>query len=1342
MSEGIDLSIDPVRQKAADWAKELIQLDGRNALLNFKVSKTGTLDLGHCPDQVLEALLAGQAIRLGEMFTSEESHRDACVRARGLVRKLRGFSEEQGIDVGRLAYGRVVSAPTHRAGTQPVVSLRAPLLLYQVTVQARTAAENDFTLRVEPEPDLNPVLLHCLDRQYGVKLNADEVAAGAESIMNEPIPVQERAARIFALIADSAQQQGVTLLLEPLTAVGICNYQKLPMVDDLMSASILLARHDLIAALAGIGQSAHNLSAQAVYEPPAIDSIRPQDEFLVLDADSSQHHAISAALSGRHVVIDGPPGTGKSQTIANIIAAGSASGLKILFVAEKRAAIEAVTDRLEAVGLDSLVLDLHQSRINKRSVAEQFNNSLDQLSNALPVDGEDVHQQLLDRRQQLIDYKNALHEKRSPWGVSAYEARAILLQLSASQAPQTRIRQLHMFTKDARTQIVEALWAFVANEGFRVLRGSSPWAQAQIRTPEDARQVLAQLDEVRGRSWKQAQSGMHHLLIQAGLPMPQDFSGWEATLRLLSEVSDTVSTLGAGIFDAPLPELYVATAPASRRRDLHPKLPWQHRRKLLKELRTRTGIKQKRYLHEQLGKALGEYQQWQHAAGPAARPGRIEGAAAVGEQYRHLQHQLSAIAMCTNIVHPAQQPIDSVDKTLQALDQDRQLAQRMPDLHSRLQLLSSFGLTELLDELCALNATPDEAVTLFTIALMRALNEEFTLTSPPLRNFGAQAHDRTLAEFVAADEKHKKLAVHRIRRRVAKNVQHASGLYRDELAILRREASKKRRHMPLRQLVGTAPHVMLAIRPCWAMSPLIVSQMLPAQQLFDLVIFDEASQVQPHDAITSIMRGRHLVVAGDDKQLPPTGFFDRNNPDEDTEEADELLLGDYESILSTLQPLIPTRQTLRWHYRSQDERLIRFSNEQIYRNALVTFPGARLDTPVRLEVVDGRVYPGQVGSAATEIARVIELIVDHARTRPQESLGVITLGQQHRDRLDIALRRELEMHPDLNDFFSKDQGPTRRFFIKNIETVQGDERDAIILSLGIGKTAAGAVNRTGFGPLNQEGGERRVNVAVTRAKRRMTVVSSFAPSALEPSDRLTGTELLRRYLESASAGGETSGIGQLTGTKLNGFEQDIYDRLTQRGITVYRQWGVSDYRIDFALAHPEEPAQMVLAVEADGDRYHRAASARDRDRLRQQHLERLGWRFHRVWASAWFSDPQREEQRIVEAWQAAAHDINHAASTPAETTAAPHAAPTAATPVVRAQPRPGLVPGFTIDNYPTADLVALFCWLMSDGRLLDHEERMKQARDELGFKRRGSRIDERLRHAHDQALRQLDQGEH
>jgi very-short-patch-repair endonuclease len=1344
-----------MRRKADQWAKELIQLDAGNSLLNFTISKTRALDLTGCPQEVVSEMLSGAPVRLNELFHGADAQRDACRRAGDLVRKLREHHEEQGVDVGRLVYGRVCSEPTNRSGHHLPVALRAPLLLYRVGLQARTTAKNDFTVRVDPEPELNLVLLHCLERQYGVSLAIDDISSRVETIMAASESLDERAERVFRLVADSASDQGVSVQHERLIAIGICRYQKLPMFDDLMSATSLLVQHDLISALAGTRSKGRiDPRSEAAYDPPHLDSIQPQDDYLVLDADSSQHCAIATALAGRHLIIDGPPGTGKSQTIANIIAAGAAAGRRILFVAEKRAAIEAVTARLETVDLGSLVLDLHQTRINKRSVAEQFTTALEHLSNVQRVNGDEEHRQLARRRQQLTDYAQALHKIRDPWGLSAYQARSVLLQLSGVEEPRTRIRQLPLFTKADRARVEEALWEFVAQGGFRILRGSSPWSRAQIRTEDDVRRVLSQLDEVQGRTWFQTQSNMEQLLTRAGLPMPQDFSGWEATLALLDDVLATIGVLGADIFQAPLEELYVATASRSQRRELQPRLRWSRRRSLLRTLRAHTGIKHKQRLHEELGKALHQLAAWQWAAGGYSRPSLIEGVAAVKAQYQQLRHQLSAIAMCTKVVDPAQQPIDSLSNTLRELDRDRHLAHQLPGLHSRLGLLSHFGLVELIEELCDRGVMPDQAVTLFKLALMRALNEEFTLSSPTLRDFRADTHDRALAEFIAADERHKRLTVQRIQRLVAKNVQQASNTYRDELALIRRQASKKSRHKPLRQLVSEAPHVMLAVRPCWAMSPLIVSQMLPAQQLFDLVIFDEASQVQPHDAITSIMRGRHLIVAGDDQQLPPTDFFDREEPEEDdeAEDAGDVQLGDYESILTALQPLIPNRRRLRWHYRSQDERLIRFSNEKIYKNELVTFPGARLQTPVRLEVVDGRVQPGQLGSVDAEVLRVVELIIEHARSRPQESLGVITLGLKHCNRLNMALREERKRHSDLDEFFSDDRGPTKRFFIKNLETVQGDERDAIILSLGIGKTVTGAVNRGGFGPLNREGSGRRVNVAVTRAKRQMIVVSSFSPGALAPNNTVTGsvtrtgTELLKCYLESAEAEGNTTiGLGRSTGTELNGFEQHIYDRLRGRGIPVYPQWGVSDYRIDFALAHPDEPGRMVLAVEADGDRYHRAASTRDRDRLRQQHLERLGWRFHRVWASAWFANPDREEQGIVNAWKAAIRAADQNTAEAIVPTSAPETpqqtAPLATSEIRRTLPRPNLSPGSSIDTYPMTTLVALFRWLMSDGRLLDHEERMKQARGELGFKRRGSRIDEQLGRAYEHALHQFEQEE-
>jgi very-short-patch-repair endonuclease len=455
--------------------------------------------------------------------------------------------------------------------------------------------------------------------------------------------------------------------------------------------------------------------------------------------------------------------------------------------------------------------------------------------------------------------------------------------------------------------------------------------------------------------------------------------------------------------------------------------------------------------------------------------------------------------------------------------------------------------------------------------------------------------------------------------------------------VIRKQAALRRRHLPLRRLLDQAGDVLFALKPCWAMSPLMVSQVLPATRLFDVVIFDEASQIVPADAIPSIMRGHQIVVAGDDRQLPPTNFF-RQFTDEgdDPAEDDESLVSfgtGFESVLDALRPLLPTA-SLAWHYRSRDERLVAFSNARIYGGALTTFPGVFRDECLRHVVVAQDPGPGQEVSVTAEVRTVVDLILEHARTRPGESLGVIALGIRHAERIDAALRAALTERAELGDlegFFAEDR--PEPFFVKNLERVQGDERDAIILSIGYGKHADGRM-RYQWGPLLRDGGERRLNVAATRAKHRLTLVSSFSSHDVDP-DRVTkaGARLLADYLEYASSGGTAAPASGAT--ELNPFEADVRDRLAECGITVVPQYGVGGYRVDFAAAHPDDARRMVLAIEADGASYRSSGSVRDRDRLRGEHLQRLGWNFHRLWSTNWFRDPQAEMSKLQEAYQRA-----------------------------------------------------------------------------------------------------------
>jgi very-short-patch-repair endonuclease len=360
------------------------------------------------------------------------------------------------------------------------------------------------------------------------------------------------------------------------------------------------------------------------------------------------------------------------------------------------------------------------------------------------------------------------------------------------------------------------------------------------------------------------------------------------------------------------------------------------------------------------------------------------------------------------------------------------------------------------------------------------------------------------------------------------------------------------------------------------------------------------------------------------------------------------------------------------------------------------------------------------------------LVIEHAQNRPDESLGVIAMGIRHADRIQRAIDQRLEDRPDLQDFF--DATAMERFFVKNLERVQGDERDAIILTVGYGKDRAGNLPFR-FGPLLSVGGQRRLNVAVTRARQRLVLVSSFSHLDMEMSKVKpgTGVELLRSYLEYASTGGKR--VGDLTSTDfpMNSFEAEVFDVLQSKGVDLIPQLGASRYRIDFAAQHPKQRGRFVLAIECDGASYHSSITARDRDRLRQKQLQNLGWTFHRIWSTDWFMRKDEEVKRALAAYQKAVDSADASNSNtdyPARHAAYPIAAQSPATVQNRTR-RPPIARSDSILGFSESELVALIEWIGSDGTLRTDEEIMNELIPELGLKRRGSRIEATIKAAID-----------
>ncbi|MFI0444579.1 DUF3320 domain-containing protein [Actinomadura sp. 6N118] len=518
-------------------------------------------------------------------------------------------------------------------------------------------------------------------------------------------------------------------------------------------------------------------------------------------------------------------------------------------------------------------------------------------------------------------------------------------------------------------------------------------------------------------------------------------------------------------------------------------------------------------------------------------------------------------------------------------------------------------------------------------ALLEAWIEGVMVADSRLSPVRAVHHDKLVSEFRMLDEAlvanaHAQVIEACNARRPNPNIGQA--------ADIQREANKKSRHMPVRTLLGKAADVVPLVKPCFMMSPLTVSQFLPPGYHFDVVIFDEASQVLPQDAINCVYRGDTLIVAGDQKQLPPTDFFAQSD-DTDDDEYDEDAPDSFDSLLDMCKAAGLIRSlSLNWHYRSRHEGLIAFSNNQFYGNRLVTFPGSREagdNVGVTFTKVPGVYERGRSRTNPIEARAVAERVLHHSRTRPELSLGVVAMSGSQARAIEDAVDDLLAERPELEEFLSEDR--LSGFFVKNLETVQGDERDVIILSVGYGPDESGKLTMA-FGPLNRKNGWRRLNVAVTRARHRVEVVSSISGDDIREGDN-TSRNHFKRYLDYAERGAavlEQSPLADNAEPE-SPFEESVLDVLLSWGYDVQPQVGVGGYRIDLAVRHPEAPGRFALGIECDGAMYHSSRAARDRDRLREDVLRGLGWELYRIWGTDWYRHRHEAQQRLREAVEAA-----------------------------------------------------------------------------------------------------------
>lgn len=542
----------------------------------------------------------------------------------------------------------------------------------------------------------------------------------------------------------------------------------------------------------------------------------------------------------------------------------------------------------------------------------------------------------------------------------------------------------------------------------------------------------------------------------------------------------------------------------------------------------------------------------------------------------------------------------------------------------------------------------EEIVPLWDVNVAGNLLRSILQERPILRSFIGEVHERTVSNFVDVDRNIITLNRQLLARKIFEMRPKLSGgsSPNSEAGIIIGQINRKRGHLPIRQLIKRAGCLIQKIKPCFMMSPLSIAQFFDPQSLiqFDVIVFDEASQVRPEDALGALLRGRQLIVMGDTRQLPPTSFFDKVGMDEISDEEDDgsegfTSVAEVESILHQCSRSFPVK-TLKWHYRSRHESLIALSNQEFYQNRLFVYPSSAEKVPyLGLEFAynPGSIYDrGRSSTNRIEAQILVESVFKHYQQFPEKSLGVGAFSVKQQQSILEEIEYRIRANPELETCLSHTNKES--FFVKNLETIQGDERDVIFISMGYGFDKEHRLSKN-FGPLNKEGGERRLNVLITRARERCVLFSNFRAQDLtiENTDP-KGLDALRKFMDFAENRNLIS-LGAYQEDSESPFEDLVYGFLVSKGYQVRKQIGCAGYRVDLAIVNSIAPGKYLIGIECDGAKYHLSPVARDRDRLRQTILENLGWRIHRIWSTDWFRNRLPTQERLIKAIEQANTDL-------------------------------------------------------------------------------------------------------
>ncbi|WP_294613772.1 DUF3320 domain-containing protein [uncultured Roseovarius sp.] len=1323
------------------WQAKLLDLSLRNRLLNFKQSKqtvpcmvpdVGTLEDTLAADKPLRTYPLMEDDPIGERQLSPQD-KDAIIKSavedafrRGqitvpldrketenrllsLFRKAKSDLQEGGTNTLFLAAGFL---RWQREGDKR--SYRAPLLLVPVKLE-RKSARSEFTIiHHEDEVRFNSTLLEFLKRDFDLTLpELEGDLPRDESGIDVPL--------IFEWMRSRVRDVPGFEVVEEIS-ISTFSFTKFLMWKDLVDRTDQLRNNRLVAHLVDNPEKHFESGQENPVVPNEIDRrVVPRDLVTPLPADSSQLAAVLAASEGHDFVLVGPPGTGKSQTIANIICQCIAHDKTVLFVAEKAAALDVVQRRLAANGLGDAVLELHSNKTDRKRVLTQLGRGWDRASVANEQEWLDVTERLRIKRDQLNTYVEAVHARGSQ-GFSVFEAvswtaaapSGLTLQFDNKDAHDTQsfYRILEIAEELGRTH------AAIGSGPLLPLIGIAEWSYAWEE------EIVDRATSLRGVAERAMRSAAN---TETKLALRPDASGSPERRRILQSVAcriepdakdlRTVPRISNGDLGTEIDRFKATTVALKKAKNRMQanyseenlrRLPvkqldaeWRageasfwpfsalKKRKVRKLLQTyvTTGYAAP---DEDLPAILDARTQIEvlnqipvaALAGEARSVEQLEccvaQAASLREALGNAQSEVSdTVAFGAIVAELEEGPEGELRRVLEDLQTtNKELDAAIEDFEkSGGQMVSDMPLRDLveaLDQTLAQRArladwtrwldvrARADAAGLSLIADAMEADElkgnavdecrrayaRWWLplamdASEPLRRFAHWEHQDVIAAFRELDDEAARIAPIEVMRRIHHRLPAPDGVPRNsELGVLRHQLGLQRPSMAIRNLLENLGDTLPKLAPCVLMSPLSIAQYLPAgQAAFDVVIFDEASQITTWDAIGAIARGKQSIIVGDPKQLPPTNFFGRSDDGEgdDGDGDGGGMMGDMPSILDEVATAgIPTRR-LNWHYRSRDEALIAFSNHFYYDGGLVTFPAPTTDSEaVQFHKIDGTYARGAGRTNADEAKSIVEMIRQRLTAwlklpeKERPTLGVITFNAQQQGLILDLLDQVRRNNSDLEWFFADER--EEPVIVKNLENIQGDERDVMLFSITFAPDLSGKLTMN-FGALNSDGGEKRLNVAVTRARSELHVFASLTHDQIDLSrTRATGVRDLKTFLDYAERGAialPARDEGSL-GPAENPFEEAIAEAFRAKGWEVRTQIGVSGFRIDLGIVNPDRAGAYLAGIECDGATYHSSATARDRDKVRQAVLEHLGWTILRIWSTDWFRNPSAVVERLNE----------------------------------------------------------------------------------------------------------------